>query len=74
MAWTSPIYNNAVILHGVHIGKHSVGGSNTVVMRDIPDFSVAVCAPAQVVKKYDGLREAWVASEKDPCERSLHKR
>lgn len=60
----SKIYNNAVILPGVHIGKHCVVGANSVVTQDIPDFSVAVGAPARVVKQYDQLLKAWVATDR----------
>lgn len=41
-----------VVLPGVTIGKHVVIGANSVVTHDIPDYSVAVGAPAQVVKRY----------------------
>jgi len=56
----SKIYNNAVILPGVHIGRHCVVGANSVVMRDVPDFSVVAGAPARVVKRFDRERNAWV--------------
>ena len=54
------IYNNAVILPGVHIGKHVTIGANSVVMRDIPDYSVAVGNPARVVKRYDFIQQKWI--------------
>lgn len=41
---------NAVVLPGVTIGKNSVVGANSVVTRDIPDFAVAVGAPARVIR------------------------
>ena len=41
----------AVVLPGVTIGRHVVIGANSVVTRDIPDFSVAVGAPARVVRR-----------------------
>jgi acetyltransferase-like isoleucine patch superfamily enzyme len=31
-----------------------------VVTRDIPDFSVAVGAPAKVIKKYDKKKKKWI--------------
>lgn len=34
------IYNNSVILPGVHIGKHVTVGANSVVSKDIPAYSV----------------------------------
>lgn len=40
-----------VILKGVVIGKGSIIGANSVVNRDIPDFSIAVGAPAKVIRR-----------------------
>ena len=50
----------SVILPNVRIGKYAVIGANSVVTSDIPDYSVAVGAPAVVVKQYDFARESWV--------------
>jgi acetyltransferase-like isoleucine patch superfamily enzyme len=41
---------NVVITSGVTIGERSVIGANSVVNSDIPPFSIAVGAPARVVK------------------------
>lgn len=38
------------VMPGVKIGKGCVVGSNSVVTKDIPDFSIAVGAPAKVIK------------------------
>lgn len=46
-AW---IGNNVCILPGSHIGKGSIIGANSVVNSKIPEYSVAVGAPAKVVK------------------------
>lgn len=49
-----------VCVIGASIGRNCIIGANSVVTRDIPDFSVAVGVPARVVKQYDqGLCE-WV--------------
>lgn len=53
------LYNNVVILPGVTIGKHCVIGANSVVTKDIPDYSVAVGAPARVVKLYNPTTKQW---------------
>ena len=45
--------HGAVVLPGVTIGKHVVIGANSVVTKDIPDFSVAVGSPARVIRQYD---------------------
>ena len=47
------IGHGAVVLPGVTIGKHVVIGANSVVTKDIPDFSVAVGSPARVIRQYD---------------------
>ena len=52
---------NACITGGVRIGRHCVIGAQSVVTKDIPDFSVAVGAPARVVKQFDAARGEWVA-------------
>ena len=46
---------NVVVCPGVTIGSGAVIGANSVVTRDIPDYSVAVGAPAQVVKTMERL-------------------
>jgi acetyltransferase-like isoleucine patch superfamily enzyme len=43
---------NVVICPGVTVGEGAVIGANSVVTVDIPDFSVAVGAPAKVVRTY----------------------
>jgi acetyltransferase-like isoleucine patch superfamily enzyme len=43
---------NVVICPGVTVGMGAVVGANSVVTQDIPDFAVAVGAPARVVKTY----------------------
>ena len=50
---------NVVVLPGVTIGKHCVIGANSVVNSSIPDFSVAVGAPARVVKQYNKSTGRW---------------
>ena len=42
-----------VVIIGASVGKHCIIGSNSVVTNDIPDYSVAVGAPARVIKRYD---------------------
>ncbi|MEM7017882.1 MAG: acyltransferase [Pseudomonadota bacterium] len=40
---------NATVISGVTIGRHSVIGAGSVVTNDIPDYSIAVGAPARVI-------------------------
>lgn len=41
---------NVVVTSGVTIGRRSVIGANSVVIQDIPSFSIAAGAPAKVLK------------------------
>lgn len=54
---------NVVVLPGVTIGEHCVIGANSVVKSSIPDFCVAVGAPARVVKRYNRERGVWERGE-----------
>ncbi|MEO5901984.1 MAG: acyltransferase, partial [Ilumatobacteraceae bacterium] len=45
------------VLPGANIGRHVTVGANSVVTGDLPDFCVAVGAPARVIMCFDG--EAW---------------
>lgn len=49
-----------VVLPNVRIGMHSVIGANSVVTDDVPDYAVAVGAPATVTKQYDFSINQWV--------------
>ena len=46
--------HGTVVLPGADIGEHVVIGANSVVTGSIPSFSVAVGAPARVVKSMSG--------------------
>jgi acetyltransferase-like isoleucine patch superfamily enzyme len=52
--------HGSVVLPGVTIGRHVVIGANSVVTKDIPDFSVAVGVPARVVRRFDESRQEWI--------------
>ncbi|MGH9908180.1 MAG: DapH/DapD/GlmU-related protein, partial [Pyrinomonadaceae bacterium] len=43
------IGSNATIVSGVTIGESALVGAGAVVTRDVPDYSIAVGVPAQVV-------------------------
>ena len=42
-----------VVLPGATIGKHVAVGANSVVTGELPDFCVAVGAPARVIRRYE---------------------
>ncbi len=48
-----------VCIIGAKIGKHCVIGANSVVTKDIPDYSVAVGVPAKIIKKYNFETGKW---------------
>lgn len=43
----------ACLLGDIHIGRGAVIGANAVVLKDVPDYAVAVGVPAKVVKYID---------------------
>lgn len=47
-AWLA---QNVVVCPGVTIGAHAVVGANSVVTRDVPPHSLAVGAPARVIRR-----------------------
>lgn len=49
----------AKLMSGVKIGIHSIIGANSVVTKDIPDYSVAVGMPAKVIKRYNFKTNKW---------------
>lgn len=48
-----------VCIFGASVGRHCVIGANSIVNKDIPDHSVAVGAPAKVIKRFDSETQAW---------------
>jgi acetyltransferase-like isoleucine patch superfamily enzyme len=53
------IGTGACILPGVTIGKHCIVGANSVVSKDIPDYSVVVGIPAKIIKKCNMKTGKW---------------
>ena len=49
-----------VCVIGASVGKHSIIGANSVVISDIPDYSIAVGTPAKVIKQYNHQTNQWV--------------
>ncbi|QOG03784.1 DapH/DapD/GlmU-related protein [Flavobacterium sp. MDT1-60] len=48
-----------VCIIGASIGENCVIGANSVVTKDIPDYCVAVGAPARIIKKYNIILQKW---------------
>lgn len=48
-----------VCVIGATIGRNSVVGANAVVTKDIPDYCVAVGAPAKIIKRYNPSTNSW---------------
>jgi len=49
------------ILAGAIIGEGCIIGSNSVVTKEIPPYSIAVGCPAKVIKRYDFEEKKWIA-------------
>lgn len=54
-----------VCVIGAKVGKKSVVGANSVVTKDIPDYAVAVGAPAIIIKRYNFDTKEWQKTDKD---------
>ena len=52
------IGENACII-GAKIGKNCVIGANSVVLQDVPDYSVAVGSPARIIKRFNTETNRW---------------
>jgi acetyltransferase-like isoleucine patch superfamily enzyme len=54
-----------VCVLGAQIGKQCVIGANSVVNSDIPDYTIAVGAPARIIKRYSFDKQAWLKTDKE---------
>lgn len=57
------IGENACIIGG-KVGQHCIIGANSVVTRNIPDYSIAVGSPAIIIKRYNADEKRWVRTDK----------
>jgi len=51
-----------VVLPNVRIGKYVITGANSVVVDNVPDYSVVAGAPAKVIRTYDFEAGRWVSN------------
>jgi lipopolysaccharide O-acetyltransferase len=49
------------VLPGVRIGRGVVVGAGSVVTADLPDYVIAVGAPARVIRRFDSASGSWIA-------------
>ena len=56
--------HNVCVL-GARIGQHCVIGANAVVTSDIPDYCVAVGAPAIIIRRFDPASQTWRRTSSD---------
>lgn len=52
-----------VCVIGAKIGKNCVIGANSVVTKDIPDYCVAVGAPARIIKRFCLNSDEWLRTD-----------
>jgi len=50
---------NVTVIGDVRIGHGSIVGANSLVLKNIPPFSIAVGNPAKVIKRYDFDNKKW---------------
>lgn len=51
---------NSVILAGTTIGRHSIIGAGSVIIRDVPPYSIVVGNPGKIVKQYNFSKQKWM--------------
>lgn len=56
---------NSVVAGNVTVGRGSVVGANTVVVKDVPPFSVVVGNIGRIVKMFDPSVKKWVSIKND---------
>jgi len=56
---------NVVVMPGVTIGENAVVAGGSVVVKDVPPFSVVGGNPAKVIKQYCNQREEWIKQSKN---------
>ena len=52
---------SVTIMQGVKVGYGSVIGARTVLLKDVPPFSLVVGNPGRVIKRFDHLSCCWIS-------------
>jgi acetyltransferase-like isoleucine patch superfamily enzyme len=56
---------HACVFGDLTIGKHCIVGANAVLSKSLPDYSIAVGAPARIVKRFDPQLKEWRKTRPD---------
>lgn len=51
---------DATVLGNIRVGHGSVVGANSLVLRDVPPFSLVVGNPAKIQKRYSFAKKSWL--------------
>jgi len=62
---------NSVVSGNLIIGRGSIVGANSVVLKDVPPFSVVVGNPAHIVKMYDPVLREWIITKTEDEQRKV---
>lgn len=54
------IGEGVVVLPGVTIGRGAIIGANSVVSKNIPEYTIAAGQPAKLMKKYNFETQRWI--------------
>jgi acetyltransferase-like isoleucine patch superfamily enzyme len=63
----------SVILPNVRIGRYVVVGANSVVVGDMPDYSVVAGAPARIIKQLDPVTGVWIKVNTNSSKRPINR-
>jgi acetyltransferase-like isoleucine patch superfamily enzyme len=53
----------SIIMPNVRIGRYCIIGAHSVVMKDVPDYTVAAGSPARLLRRFDQQSNQWIRLE-----------
>lgn len=63
---------NTVVSGSINVGRGSVVAANSVVLQDVPPFSVVAGSPARIIKMYNSQNNKWEkATSYGECQRIM---